>query len=563
MDNNLQRSLHVHARAVLSMLLSLSLSMPAYAQLPTDAGALIKQVDERREMMQQDRELPRPQLKETGLTTPTKHQVKITVTGFRFKGNTLLGDKELSTIVKRYLNHAVTYSQLQDAAAAVGEAYRKRGWAVRAFLPQQDIANGIVEIDIVEARLGKILLEKDSCAWPSKARIDAMFKAQGKEGKPLNVDTLERPLLILDDLPGVSASGRLQQGEHDGETDLVIKTAKDSWASGVVMADNEGSRSTSEYRVHSFVQLLNPLKLGDISSLYLLESEGLRFARLEESLSVGSDGLRIGANAGVSDYKVLPSEFDALNAKGKSNSVGAQVSYPLIRSRQQNLNFNFNYDHKSFYNRAQDDTSSKYETDSCTMALRGNKVDAFFGGGSNFANVNFVLGKQSLGTLNSGEDPALQGGYQKVVYNFSRQQTILSWLSAYGEASGQVTPDRRLDSSEKFYLGGPGGVRAYPVSEGSGVQGVLYKAELRCRLASKYQLSGFYDYGFVRNYGNVRSYSLDGAGLESYWQLNTGLGIKLTWAHRLHENSNSTSNGDDQDGTLRKDRFWLSCIVQF
>ena len=147
--------------------------MTAYAQPATDAGALIKQVDEQRQKIQKEHELPIPLPESAVSEVSAKDQVKITVSRFRFKGNTLLDDKQLSAIVKKLLHRPFTYVQLQEAAAMVGDAYRKKGWAVRVFLPQQDIVNGVVEINIIEAKFGKVLLEKDSHAWPPKARIDA------------------------------------------------------------------------------------------------------------------------------------------------------------------------------------------------------------------------------------------------------------------------------------------------------------------------------------------------------------------------------------------------------
>jgi hemolysin activation/secretion protein len=106
-------------------------------------------------------------------------------------------------------------------------------------------------------------------------------------------------------------------------------------------------------------------------------------------------------------------------------------------------------------------------------------------------------------------------------------------------------------------------VRAYPVSEGSGVEGVLSTGELRWRISSGFLVSGFYDYGHVKNYGGVKSYGLDGAGLELLWQCKSSLNVKLTWAHRLHKNPNPTSDGDDQDGSLKKDRIWVRIALQF
>jgi hypothetical protein len=42
-----------------------------------------------------------------------------------------------------------------------------------------------------------------------------------------------------------------------------------------------------------------------------------------------------------------------------------------------------------------------------------------------------------------------------------------------------------------------------------------------------------------------------------------GPGLKATWAHRLGDNPNPTATGNDQDGSLLKNRFWLVATLAF
>jgi hemolysin activation/secretion protein len=84
------------------------------------------------------------------------------------------------------------------------------------------------------------------------------------------------------------------------------------------------------------------------------------------------------------------------------------------------------------------------------------------------------------------------------------------------KGSGQLT-DHNLDSSQKFYLGGPTGVRAYPSSEGSGSEGYLLNLELKKDLPFNLTGSIFYDEGYVRQ--NVDNLDASGAvinALNSY-----------------------------------------------
>jgi len=177
-------------------------------------------------------------------------------------------------------------------------------------------------------------------------------------------------------------------------------------------------------------------------------------------------------------------------------------------------------------------------------------------------------GDVDLDEINLAEDPLLDGNFTKFTYYLSRQQVITDSTSLYLSLSGQES-NTNLDSSEKFYLGGAYGVRAYPTSEGAGDEGQLVNIELRHRLPYNLNLTGFYDWGHVTvNHDNAQndspnSVDLKGAGLSLAWQGNSDQSLKLTWAHRLGNNPNPILNGDDQDGSHHTNRFWLQASMQF
>ncbi|MCX7178390.1 MAG: BamA/TamA family outer membrane protein [Proteobacteria bacterium] len=134
----------------------------------------------------------------------------------------------------------------------------------------------------------------------------------------------------------------------------------------------------------------------------------------------------------------------------------------------------------------------------------------------------------------------------------------------FGSLTGQLA-SKNLDSSEKFYLGGSSGVRAYPASEGGGAEGHLLTLELRWRLPEGITLTAFHDNGRVtvnrhNDYIGAATpnvISLRGSGLALAWQTSSGLNLKLTWARRQGSNPNPTASGNDQDGSLKDNRLWL------
>ncbi|MFP5414654.1 MAG: ShlB/FhaC/HecB family hemolysin secretion/activation protein [Gammaproteobacteria bacterium] len=530
------------------------------AQTPVDAGALQQQLERERDTRLPPAAAPDAAPAQQPAITPDGKTV--VVRSFRFQGNTLLSEQALANAVAPFLNRPIRFAELLDAAAKVAETYRAAGWLVRVFLPEQDIVDGVVTLQIIEARLGAIKTEEAQPTWLGPAGVAEWVAAQQSTDTPLNARALDRALLLMDDLPGVVASGRLQQGTQPGTTDLVVKLAAEPLANGTVLLDNAGARSTGRERLNAQVLVNSPLGMGDQFTIYGLHAKGMDYARLSQTFPVGKDGWRVGVNLGALRYRVVAPEFAALNGRGSSSSLGVESAYPIIRSRQGNLYFMAGYDSKRFDNQSGGATASKYSTRGISASLRGNLFDQMGGGGATHASLGVMNGKLDLGTVDVSEDADLNGHYRKLVYSLSRQQVVTPAISLFGALTGQHSDERKLDSSEKFYLGGVNGVRAYPASEGSGVSGNTVNLEARWRLPAGFQASAFYDWGAVRNPGG-RNYSLEGAGLGLAWQSDAGLQLRAQWAHRIGDNPNPTGTGKDQDGSLVKNRVWLQASLHF
>ena len=542
------------------------------AQTAPNAGSLQQQIERERVPALPPKAIPERPVEPAAMTPQAGFTV--TVTSFRFAGNTLLRSEQLAPVVAGYLNRPLDFAQLKTAAVAVATAYREAGWIVRVYLPEQDIVDGSVIIQIVEAVFGGAFLDGAEPSRVKSASVLEIFSAQQKNGEPVNAEALDRALLLADDLPGVTVSGSLREGAKERETDLVVKMADEPRVIGKVAIDNTGSRATGPNRVTADLNLNSPFGIGDLLTANAIYTKGSDYIRLGASLPVGSNGWRLGANTSHLDYKLVASEFDSLDAKGKSNSSGVDANYPIVRSRLKNLYFSATADHKTFDNQASGNTTTRYKTDSLTLGLAGNLFDNLGGGGANAASLLWTNGKLNLdGSPNQAADAATtrsDGHYGKLRYGLSRQQVITEHFSLFAAVSGQRA-DKNLDSSEKFYLGGALGVRAYPTNEGGGSNGDLVNLELRARLPQGFTLTGFYDWGRVTvNRNNdfagaptLNDYVLKGAGLALAWQAVGGFNVKAAYAHRIGDNPNPTATGNDQDGSLNRNRLWLTATLPF
>ena len=532
-----------------------------FAQATPDAGSLLQQIERNRSTQFPKRNAPDKPAEPAALQA--LDGASITVTGFRFAGNTLLSTELLNAAVADYLNHPLDFNQLQAAAAAIANAYRQAGWVVRAYLPKQDITEGLVTIQVVEAVFGGAVLEGAEPSRFSMATLLARIDLLQARDQVLNADKIDRALLLADDLPGIAVTGFLRPGDKADSTELVLRVADKTLATGEITIDNAGSRSTGQSRFNETLTLNSAAGLGDLTSFNFMVTEGSEYARFAYSVPVGLEGARLGASASGMRYHVITPEFILLSSHGKSETTGFDYSYPVVRSRLRNLYFNFGYDSKRFHNEASLSVQSDYAVDVATLGLNGNSYDNLGGGGAITASLAWSSGTIDLKKLESGENSALGGSFYKWRYNLTRQQILTNTLALYASYGGQWAPGN-LDSSEKFFLGGANGVRAYPASEGGGSAGQLANLELRLRLPEDFLLTAFSDWGHVTNFDSAPSYSLKGFGFSLAWSSSSGMSLKLTAARRSGDNPNPiASSGRDQDGSLVSNRFWVSASIPF
>ncbi len=524
-----------------------------------DAGALRQQIE-------QQRDLPLPPAVRPQRSAPTAAArppagATVTVRSFRFAGNTLLSAAQLAPAVNSFLQRPLGFEDLQRAADAVAAVYREAGWVVRVFLPEQDISEGVVTLQVVEARFAGVRFEGEASRRVRQAEIEAYFKAAQAQGQPLHADGLDRALLLADDLPGVSVAGTLVPGQAEGETALALQTTDEPFIYGDAGVDNTGARSTGSRRVTANLNVTSPGGRGELLVMNLLRTRGSQYGRVALTVPAGDHGLRVGVSASAMTYEVIdgPGAATAARIRGRSASLGLDANYPLLRTRMHNLYLSGSLEEKTF--RTSDtQVRSDYASDSLRLGLSGNRFDELGGGGANSASAQVVRGRLTQMAAHSQLD-TIPRSYRKLTYSLSRQQTVTADHSLFVSLAGQQAT-QVLDSSEKFYIGGAGSVRAYPASELGGERGQVASAEWRWRLHPDLTLSAFVEVGRVvtlatNAYEQDTALRLHGRGLSLAWQAPLGVSARVTWAHRNGANPKPTLTGTDGDGTLKKNRVWL------
>ena len=519
---------------------------------------------------------PLPTIEIEQAPAPTKGSeaaLTVEIKAFHFVGVTAFASSELQTLLADRIGKKLTFAELEAAANEITAYYRKQGYfGATAYLPAQSIKNGVIEIAVVEGRLGKIKLKLDPTVRLKERVIQGYLDPIPKD-RTLTGRDIERALLLLNDLPGLSVSGVLEPGGEVGTGDLDVTVKEGPLVSGAVTADNLGARSAGEHRLGAEINLNDPLRIGDQLSLRGLAAQAGRLDNVGATyvLPVNSIGTKAELSYSSLNYR-LGGDFAALDASGSASVAGAKLSHVLIRSRGLNLLGQFSFDAKRLEDRigATDSVFDK-RLENWTLRLVGDYSDGWLGGGVNSLGLVTTHGRLALDTESQRTFDAgtlgrqSQGRFEKWNYSFSRQQVIAPRWSLYAALNGQRA-SKNLDSSEKFSLGGPYGVRAFPVSEAAGDEGMTANLELRYVFATPFlpgnwMVTGFVDAGRSRinknpspdDTGNVHKLYASGVGLNWAGYKGVILQSSLAWK----------GPGHSTDNTDRTPRLYLQMSTMF
>jgi len=574
--------------ALLVAFLAAAYPFQAYAAGP-DAGSLLN------EQRQNQPEAPRRSLEnENKLVEPAPvapsggNEVTFTLRSVRFSGAVqMVSENELQKVAAPYLGRTLNHRELQQLALDVTTHLRARGFLLaRAYLPRQDVTSGTLEIGIVDGRLqpGADRVTVTGNTRISHDRIKAIAEASLPEDA-LRTGDLERALLRVNDLPGITARSALERGSTAGTSRLLIDaTEANPFSGSSVSVDNFTNRTTGDLRGTAQLAVSDPLSLGDDFGTQLSLTSGTAFVGANYSVPITASGLSADASFSFLHYSVS-GDLAPLELKGHAYTGAIGAGYPIIRTRSRNLAVHVDYEQKRLRDDGLGTNLRSHRLDHLGIAFVGNNVDSLFGGGITEGSIIFVGGYDDLSGNRSDQladrfSADIHGQFEKLNWQLARVQSLGrgtdgKW-SLYAASSGQLAGGN-LDSSEKFILGGPNGVRAYPVGEAPGDIGCITSVELRRDFVwpkkARAQAIAFVDeghiflnhsdwHGALVDISHKNEYDLGGAGLG----LNVWVGrwaFRLAAAQAIGRNPGADIHDLDADGRKRRQTLWFQTSLTY
>lgn len=485
------------------------------------------------------------------LTAAEVGGAKVQLNAIRLQGNQVFSAEKLLALLGDYQGQQYDLAGLQGLANQISQFYRDQGYVfASALLPAQDLASGELKIHVIEGRYGKVNTLGDLAAATQR------FVSPLQPGDVIESSLLERQLMIMGDLPGVVVVPVMRPGEQLGTGNLDVQVSETQRITGRISADNHGSRFSGAYRGRGDVQVNRLLMVGDelsVSALYTSEETWL--GSLSYALPLIANGLRGSLSYSHTDY-TLGKGFEGYT--GTAGIFAAGVSYPLLRSQTSNLRLSATLQHKDLNDTA-DISNYKKATESYSLplALMFDHRDALGRGGITWGSLSATPGQMETRTSQTGGAISDDESFLLVNLEVVRLQALAEKLSLYGRFNSQWANRKQLDGSESFSIGGPSGVRAFPVGEGSDSRGWLTQIELRYQLGWGISPYVLLDAGrTIRGGTDEEARELAAAGLGARYN-HQGFSADLVSAWEL-------DGGDAQaDGRQQEPRLWFNASYSF
>ena len=473
----------------------------------------------------------------------------VVVNGFSFSGNVSLTSAELQLLLKGYVGQSCDLDKLREAAARVSDEYNRRGHPLaKAYIPPQTIAGGIVQVMVVEGRIGRLIIEGHKNYSSTFIR---RYLTGGNETEPMTIDRLEKGLMLLNsEFIDLKVTANFTTGTEPGTTDIYVKVEDRTPVHVTLTSNNYGSELTSRYRFGAQAEWVNALIPGG----YLMaggtigdQPDNMKVFSGSYEFPINSIGTRIGMSVLDGNFDIGKA-FADLGIHNEETSGDLYISHPFIKSRMTGLTGKLGI-------RAADakyylmNEISKHDN-TRVIYLQVNEDHVSFGGKTFGA---FTISKGLGGALGGthSDDPLssrinASNDFTRFNLDLARFQPVSDTVSALLRVSGQWTGDSLL-ADEEWLIGGVNSVHGYALGEASGDRG--YNTSLSFRLnplknKESLQLATFIDHGYAfKKYVQAGSHQKTeltgvGFGVSSHVFTIAPTDLRLDIGFPLHPSSN-------------------------
>lgn len=454
-----------------------------------------------------------------------------------YEGNTKVKDSALNALADGVLGQDIYFEDLVKLVKRITKYYQAKGYLTSyAFIPSQNVKNGVVTLCIVESKVDSVTIEGNKWARTWFLKNIVMGKQGIREGDVFNAKALQGALREINIEDYMNATSMVSKS---GDDTLLKLDVKDRFPLRFDFAwDDYGRKYTGEQRASFLLGLDNVTGLGDkIYGGAILASHSTG-ALAGYSIPISPYGTRLSFDFSNSNID-LGGPYKALKIKGKAQSYAIRITHPLIENAKTNLvaYTGIDFVNASTEAKALNYTLSDYHLHVLRSGLYGMTDDKY---GRWLGSLGFDVG---LPGASKSISDGPQSVFFKVVAGVTRVQRLFGRTLGILRVNGQYSPNR-LYTAEQMQIGGPYTLRGYQPAELIGDYGVTGTAEIRTPIPGlrrilpnklkfiddKLRLAAFYDFGWIKEHNHLYDYPqnfLHSVGFGSYISITDWMSLQF------------------------------------
>ncbi len=421
----------------------------------------------------------------------TAPAIGVTVRSVAVDGVSVYPAADIDAITAGLVGSSVPLDRIEQARLNILRRYRDDGYSLVAVDTRRD-ANGVLRFTVSEGHIADVKLDGD--VGPAGEQV-LRFLRRLTDERPVKSASLERAILLAQDIPGLTVQTVLIPSEQEPGALTLVARVKRQIVSGALTVDNRAYQYTGREEALATLDLNSFTSLGERSEFTFVRTplnHTQIFGQASEEFFIGGSGLRVRLYGGAG--RTHPNGALAQNGyEGVTTVFGTQVAYPIIKQRQQVLSVVAQFDatESQVLTGTPPALQSSDNVRAARIGVDEALNDALFGfsrPGVTQATVRLSQGLPFLGASanNRSSDAGRLGerfDFRKISMEISRDQTLFApWdgaaVSLYGLIAGQAAQGV-LPPSEKFFLGGLRFNRGFYSGQVTGDNALTVAPELR------------------------------------------------------------------------------------
>jgi len=219
-------ALRASARFLCCCAVLLSLGAATRSEAGLDAGASTFESGERRyrarPLLDQDIVVPPVKVASEEEPSPEAEGPRFAIERFRVGGNTLLSTSQLEEALQGFVGPDRSLADVDKARQALQDRYARDGFlTVAVVIPQQTLEGGIVQLDVIEARVGEVEIQNDGIDWFGEAGIRRDLDAL-RPGAVLRQQDLQADMARANARRDLRVRPRLEAADEPGLVDVAL-----------------------------------------------------------------------------------------------------------------------------------------------------------------------------------------------------------------------------------------------------------------------------------------------------------------------------------------------------